>query len=79
MATQQEVSRLINQEFLGRELEVMIDESQRGYYLGRSRYDAPEVDGSVFVYSSKVLKPGDIIRVRVNDTLEYDLVGERII
>ncbi|MDI6606489.1 MAG: TRAM domain-containing protein, partial [Candidatus Omnitrophota bacterium] len=45
-------------------------------YLGRSEYDAPEVDGLVFVRSKKVLAPGDFVKVIITDTLEYDLVGE---
>ena len=49
-----------------------------GVYLGRSQYDAPEVDGIVYVNSKKELKPGDFVGVRITDTLEYDLVGNVI-
>jgi len=65
-----------NKKFLGRVLEVLIDEKQKDVYLGRSQYDAPEVDGSVYVKSKKKLKPGDFVRVKIIDTLEYDLIGE---
>ena len=37
-----------------------------------------EVDGEVFV-KAKGLKPGDFVRVKITDTLEYDLVGEHIL
>lgn len=47
-----------------------------GVYLGRSQYDAPEVDGLVYVNSKNKLKPGDKVKVEITDTLEYDLVGE---
>jgi ribosomal protein S12 methylthiotransferase len=76
MSIQQEISRRINQDFLGRFLEVLIEEKEDKHYLGRSQYDAPEVDGMVFVRTEKKLKPGDFVRVKITDTLEYDLVGE---
>lgn len=44
-------------------------------YLGRSQHDAPEVDGMVYVRSEKQLKPGDFANVKIEDVLEYDLVG----
>lgn len=67
-----------NAEKLGKELEVLIE----GYddyikcYYGRSAADAPEVDGKVFFLSTRPLVIGDFVKVRVNDTLEYDLLGE---
>jgi len=47
-----------------------------GVYLGRSQYDAPEVDGLVYVNAKEELKAGDFVKVKIIDTLEYDLVGE---
>ena len=57
---------------------MLIDEKREDYYLGRSQYDAPEVDGQVFVKSARELKPGEFVEVKINDTLEYDLTGEVI-
>ncbi|MDD5026864.1 MAG: MiaB/RimO family radical SAM methylthiotransferase [Candidatus Omnitrophica bacterium] len=76
MSVQQEVSRQINSKFLGKSLMVLVDEEEDGSYLGRTQYDAPEVDGLVYIRSKKKLHPGDFVRVRIKDTLEYDLVGE---
>lgn len=76
MAQQQKISQDINKKFLGRTMDVLIDESQDGFYLGRSQYDAPEVDGLVYVKSKRELKTGDFVKVNITDTLEYDLVGE---
>lgn len=78
MLLQQQVSRENNLRFLGSIMDVLIEEKEAGSYLGRSQYDAPEVDGMVYVNSKKTLKPGDFARVRITDTLEYDLVGELI-
>ncbi len=77
MSLQKEVSEKVNRKFLGKTLEVLIDQTQEnGHYLGRSQFDAPEVDGSVYVKSAQRLKTGDFVKVKIIDTLEYDLVGE---
>lgn len=77
MAQQKIVSQEINRDFLGKTIEVLIDEKIKdSFFLGRSQYDAPEVDGSVYVNSKKSLKPGDLVKVGITDTLEYDLVGD---
>ena len=78
MKDQQEISKEIQQSFIGRRLKVLIDEKQndaKDMYLGRSEYDAPEVDGLVYVHSVKVLKPGDLVEVEIKDAYEYDLDG----
>ncbi len=79
MSAQQEISQDINRKFLGKTLDVLIDEIEDGNYLGRSQYDAPEVDGLVYVKSKNKLKAGDLIKVKITDTLEYDLVGEALL
>lgn len=76
MLQQQRISREINEKFLGKTLDVLIDEKENGVYIGRSQYDAPEVDGLVYINSKKELKPGDFVRVKITDTLEYDLTAE---
>ncbi|MCQ9207965.1 MAG: 30S ribosomal protein S12 methylthiotransferase RimO [Omnitrophica bacterium] len=81
LSLQQDISREINQRFLGKELRILIDEKppeDKDVFLGRSQYDAPEVDGCVYVKSGKPLKVGEFVQVRITDTLEYDLVGEAI-
>ncbi|MBF0479247.1 MAG: 30S ribosomal protein S12 methylthiotransferase RimO [Candidatus Omnitrophica bacterium] len=79
MALQQDISKEVMRQFVGQTVEVLIEEpqDQEGkFYLGRSPYDAPEVDGNVHVYSTKALKPGDFVTVRITDATEYDLAGE---
>jgi ribosomal protein S12 methylthiotransferase len=78
MRVQQGISRDINAKFLGKTLDVLIDECEKDNYLGRSYMDAPEVDGTVYVRSKNRLKPGDMVKAKVTDTLEYDLVGEAV-
>lgn len=45
-------------------------------WFGRSEADAPDIDGKVFFMSSKELAVGDFQNVTINDTIEYDLLGE---
>jgi len=77
MKLQQDVARNVNARFFGKTLEVLIEEKQEdGVYLGRTYADAPEVDGQVYVKTTKTIKPGNFVDVMITDTLEYDLVGE---
>ena len=85
MRLQREISEENNQKWLGREIEVLVDEEttvqgERGrVYLGRTYADAPEVDGQVFLNSSDPLQPGRLVRARVTDSTEYDLVAEPVV
>jgi len=76
MSEQRKISALVNGRFLGKSIPVLIEEKQDGAYIGRSEYDAPEVDGLVYVNSDKELKVGEFVEAKITDTLEYDLVGE---
>jgi ribosomal protein S12 methylthiotransferase len=78
MSLQQEISVQVNQKFMGRSMDVLVEEKKDDCYLGRSQYDAPEVDGQVYIRAKTKLKPGEFVRVRITDTLEYDLAGEVI-
>lgn len=76
MSTQQKIAAELNSGFLGKTIPVLIEEKQDGVYAGRSQADAPEVDGMVYVHSKKRLLEGEFVKVKITDTLEYDLVGE---
>ncbi len=77
MRLQQEISKGVNRHFLGKRLETLVEaRSEKGIYTGRTQYDAPEVDGTVFIHSKKSLRPGQFVNVEITDTLEYDLVGK---
>lgn len=77
MSAQQEVSEALNKKLFGKIIDVLIDEKKEGWYLGRSQYDAPEVDGVVYVKApKKTVRIGSFVKVKITDTLEYDLVGE---
>ena len=50
MSAQQDVSRRIGERLKGRTLKVIIEEKGRGFYTARTEYDAPDIDGLVYVY-----------------------------
>ena len=78
MLTQQTISREINEHYLGKEIEVLVDEIKLGkptISIGRTKGDAPEIDEKVVIRTDKV-KVGDFIKVKVIEALEYDLLGE---
>ena len=80
MEVQQEISAEIFQSKVGREIDVLVDEidEENEEAIARSPWDAPEIDGNVFLPGETDLKPGDKLRVRIVEAEEYDLVGERI-
>ncbi len=45
-------------------------------WFGRTANDAPDIDGKVFFTSEKPLAVGEYVKIRVTDTLDYDLIGE---
>jgi ribosomal protein S12 methylthiotransferase len=75
MQTQQEVSARILKAKVGKTLPVIIDEQGATVATGRTKYDAPEIDGVVYVASRQALKPGEIVNVKIESSDEYDLHG----
>jgi ribosomal protein S12 methylthiotransferase len=76
MAAQTAISARRLDAKIGRDLDVLIDEvDDEGGASGRSKYDAPEIDGQVHLRDAGGLKPGDIARVRIEDADETDLFG----
>ena len=77
MRIQREISLENNCRLIGRTMEVMVDErDEDGSYIGRTRYDAPEIDNAVIFTSNRELKAGDIVNVKIEDAFDYDLTGE---
>ena len=80
MELQQEVSTARQALFVGRTMDVLIDEidGTTGERIGRTYRDAPEIDGEVSVAGAESARPGDMIKVRITASSEYDLSGEMI-
>jgi ribosomal protein S12 methylthiotransferase len=73
MQKQQEISLEKNQTLVGRSLDVLIEGTGDGISVGRSYRDAPQVDGLVIVKGE--IPGGEMIRVRINSAMVYDLGG----
>jgi ribosomal protein S12 methylthiotransferase len=61
--------------WVGRTLDVLVDEVDTEGAVARSHLDAPEIDGSVFLDGATDLNPGDLVRVRIDAADDYDLSG----
>lgn len=78
MSRQMEISTENNEKYLHQTLPVLIEEMpEKGLYIGRTVFQAPEVDGITYVHKDK-LTIGEFADVRITETLEYDLTGEAL-
>ena len=76
MEKQAQISYNINQKHIGSTYSVLVEEkSDTGVYLGRSRFQAPEVDGLTFIYGFN-LESGSYVDVKITEAYEYDIAGE---
>ena len=60
---------------VGKRLDVIIDQGGVGLVKGRSKADAPEIDGAVHVTTRRALRAGDIVSVKIERADAYDLWG----
>ncbi|MCB9999507.1 MAG: 30S ribosomal protein S12 methylthiotransferase RimO [Methylobacteriaceae bacterium] len=75
METQQKVSAKISREKIGKRVKAIVDEVGPSVAKGRTMADAPEIDGAIHIASSRRLRPGDVVDVRVEAADAYDLRG----
>jgi ribosomal protein S12 methylthiotransferase len=73
MQHQQAISSELLGARIGQTIEVMVDEVDNGGAIARSHWDAPEIDGNVYLSGERDLKPGDRLRVLVQTADHYDL------
>ena len=73
MEIQQNISLQVNQSYVGRTLNVLIEGYGDGIFVGRSYRDAPEIDGYVIVEGQ--VKVGEIVPVKITGAMMYDLTG----
>lgn len=79
MLVQQEISQELNAAKVGNVYEVLIEEQvEDKVYIGRTQGDAEEIDSIVYVKSKDQLNTGDFVKVKTNNALEYDLMGDVI-
>lgn len=75
MLLQQGISKEINKRKIGSIYDVVVEGKNSEYFHGRSYEMAPEIDGEIFFKCDKIVNTGDFIKVKITDSLEYDLIG----
>ena len=77
MEEQMFISDRFNEAMIGKTLEVVTEGFDRyaECWFGRSSMDAPEIDGKVFFTSERKLRIGEYVRVKIDDVMDYDLIG----
>ena len=80
MQQQQLISENKNQKKIGETLESVVEGFDKWgeCYFGRTQSDAPDIDGKIFFTSDRKLEIGQYVKVKITDSLDYDLIGEVI-
>jgi len=73
MELQQGISLQVNQSYVGKTLDVLVEGRDKGIAIGRSYRDAPEIDGMVFIEGEA--KVGELVPIRITGAMAYDLTG----
>lgn len=73
MSLQKDISEARNQEIVGSLVKIIIDREEDGVFVGRTEWDAPEIDQEVFVQTKGRLEIGEFHTVRIVGAAEYDL------
>lgn len=74
---QQGISFNTNGHYMSQVIEVLVEEKidNEHVFMGRASFDAPEIDGQVYINTNEDLEIGSIVKVEINDYMEYDLIG----
>ena len=80
MEQQQIIHSRQNESYLDKTMEAVVEgfDKWAECYFGRTRGDAPDIDGKVFFAGENRLEIGQYVNIRITDTLDYDLIGEVI-
>lgn len=76
MSIQETIAGEVNEAKVGQTMRVIIDREEDEYFVGRTEFDSPEVDGEVLIGKEKPLQPGGFYPVRITGAETFDLYGE---
>lgn len=79
MEVQQDISLEKNNEKVGLTMKVMVDKKESGRFIGRTAFDSVEVDNEVIINTSKKLKIGEFVNVKITKAFDYDLEGDLVV
>ncbi|GAB6170139.1 30S ribosomal protein S12 methylthiotransferase RimO [Clostridium carnis] len=76
MKVQKDIVEELNKLKVSKVYDTIIEGRKGNYFIGRSSEMAPEIDGVILIKTSKDLKKGEIVQVKIKEALDYDLMGE---
>ena len=68
----------INKQYVGKTYDVLVEGAEDGKLVGRSYFQAPDIDGRVYFDSDFAVSEGDFVRVRIDECKDYDLFGKAV-
>lgn len=78
MELQQNISEKLTSDRVGEILKVLIDREEGEYFIGRTEFDSPEVDGEVLISNQENIEIGEFYQVKITGSFMYDLNGELV-
>ena len=78
MNIQEEISAEINAAKVGKKMRIIIDREEPDYYIGRTEFDSPDVDGEVLVKKDQTLTVGEFYQVEITGAEDFDLYANII-
>lgn len=75
MDVQEEISLAVNEAKIGQTFKTIIDREDPDYYIGRTEFDSPDVDGEVLIAKNKKLTVGAFYDVKITSAMPFDLEG----
>jgi ribosomal protein S12 methylthiotransferase len=79
MELQEMIALSVNVEKVGKTMKVIIDREDDEFYIGRTEYDSPEVDGEVLITKEHQLAIGSFCNVKIDSAHPFDLFGSPIV
>ena len=75
MELQEEIALTVNEAKIGKTLKVIVDSETPDYYIGRTEFDSPDVDGEVLISKDEALSIGSFYNVKITSAMPFDLMG----
>ncbi|HZJ80586.1 MAG TPA: 30S ribosomal protein S12 methylthiotransferase RimO [Dysgonamonadaceae bacterium] len=75
MELQEEIALTVNEAKIGETLKVIVDSETPDYYIGRTEFDSPDVDGEVLISKDEALSIGSFYNVKITSAMPFDLMG----
>ena len=78
MEVQEGIALALNEAKIGNTLKVIIDSEIPDYYIGRTEFDSPDVDGEVLISKDEALTIGSFYNVKITSAMPFDLIGTTV-